>query len=114
MRLEEHGAEGRAERQRDEAGDHCRGRDRHRELTEEQPGDAGDEGGRHEDGAQCEGDRDQRPPPTSSIVRWAACKGDTPSRILRSTFSTTTIASSTTMPTASTRPNRDRLLSDMP
>src|SRR5262249_44956199 len=53
-------------------------------------------------------------PPTSSIVRWAACKGDTPSRILRSTFSTTTIASSTTMPTASTRPNRDRLLSDMP
>ena len=61
MRLEEHGAERGAERQRDEAGDHCRGRDRHRELTEEQPGDAGDEGGRHEDGAQREGDRDQRP-----------------------------------------------------
>ena len=53
-------------------------------------------------------------PPTSSIVRWAASKGDMPSRMLRSTFSTTTIASSTTMPTASTRPNRDRLLSDTP
>ena len=34
--------------------------------------------------------------------------------MLRSTFSTTTIASSTTMPTASTRPNSDRLFSDMP
>src|SRR5262249_53374702 len=53
-------------------------------------------------------------PPTSSIVRWAASTGDMPSRMLRSTFSTTTIASSTTMPTASTRPNRDRLLSEMP
>src|SRR5262249_62304587 len=53
-------------------------------------------------------------PPTSSIVRWAASVGDMPSRILRSTFSTTTIASSTTIPTARTRPNRDRLLSDMP
>ena len=53
-------------------------------------------------------------PPTSSIVLWAACKGDMPARMLRSTFSTTTIASSTTMPTASTRPNSDRLLSEMP
>src|SRR6516164_4588971 len=53
-------------------------------------------------------------PPTSSIVRWAASKGDMPSRMLRSTFSTTTMASSTTMPTASTKPNRDRLLSDIP
>src|SRR2546429_9559000 len=110
MRLEEHGAECGAERQRDEAGDHCRGRDRHRELTEEQPGDAGDEGGRHEDGAEREGDRDQRPA-DFVIVRWAASKGDMPSRMLRSTFSTTTIASSTTMPTSSTRPNRARLLS---
>ena len=32
-----------------------------------------------------------------------------PLAILRSTFSTTTMASSTTMPTASTRPNSDRL-----
>ena len=34
--------------------------------------------------------------------------------MLRSTFSTTTIASSTTMPTANTRPNSDRLFSDIP
>src|SRR5215475_6947493 len=61
MRFEEHGAEGRAERQRDEAGDDRRGRDRHRELTEEQSGDAGDKGSWHEDGAEREGDRDQRP-----------------------------------------------------
>src|SRR6516164_811063 len=53
-------------------------------------------------------------PPTSSIVRWAASLGDMPSRMLRSTFSTTTIASSTTMPTASTKPNKDKLLSDIP
>src|SRR5215831_12417314 len=53
-------------------------------------------------------------PPTSSIVRWAASNGDIPECILRSTFSTTTIASSTTIPTASTRPNSDRLFSDIP
>ena len=53
-------------------------------------------------------------PPTSSMVVWAAFAGVIPSRILRSTFSTTTIASSTTMPTASTSPNSDRLFSDMP
>ena len=34
--------------------------------------------------------------------------------MLRSTFSTTTIASSTTMPIASTSPNSDRLLSVKP
>ena len=34
--------------------------------------------------------------------------------MLRSTFSTTTIASSTTMPMASTSPNSDRLLSEKP
>ena len=33
---------------------------------------------------------------------------------MRSTFSTTTIASSTTMPMASTRPNSDRLFSEKP
>src|SRR6516162_4528871 len=71
LRFEENGAEGGAERQRDEAGDHRRGRDRHRELTEEQPGDAGDEGGRHEDGAEREGDRDQRP--TDLVHRPMGC-----------------------------------------
>ena len=44
--------------------------------------------------------------PTSSMVARAASMGDSPSRRRRSTFSTTTIASSTTMPTESTSPNR--------
>src|SRR5260370_979059 len=37
-----------------------------------------------------------------------------PERMLRSTFSTTTIASSTTMPTARTSPKSERLFSDIP
>ena len=37
-----------------------------------------------------------------------------PSSMCRSTFSTTTIASSTTMPIASTRPNSDSVLSEKP
>ena len=53
-------------------------------------------------------------PPTSSIVRCAASVGVRPAAMLRSTFSTTTMASSTTMPTASTSPNSDRLFSDIP
>jgi len=51
-------------------------------------------------------------PPTSSMVRCAASFGESPARSCRSTFSTTTIASSTTMPMASTRPNSDRLFSE--
>ena len=53
-------------------------------------------------------------PPTSSIVRCAASLGLRPICRLRSTFSTTTIASSTTIPTASTRPKSERLLREMP
>ncbi len=52
--------------------------------------------------------------PTSSMLLMAASRGLRPAAMLRSTFSTTTIASSTTMPIASTRPNRDRLLSVKP
>ncbi len=52
--------------------------------------------------------------PTSSMVRFAASRGARPAAMLRSTFSTTTIASSTTMPMASTRPNSDRLLIENP
>ncbi len=52
--------------------------------------------------------------PTSSMVRRAASRGARPAAMLRSTFSTTTIASSTTMPIAKTRPNSDRLLSEKP
>jgi hypothetical protein len=50
--------------------------------------------------------------PTSFMVAREASIADMPSCILRSTFSTTTMASSTTMPTASTRPNSVRLLSE--
>ena len=54
-------------------------------------------------------------PETSSMVRCAASRGESPSsRITRSMFSTTTIASSTTMPIASTMPNRERLFSEKP
>ena len=53
-------------------------------------------------------------PPTSSIVLCAASWGSAPPSISRCTFSTTTIASSTTMPIASTSPNSDRLLSEKP
>src|ERR1700739_3347527 len=60
MRLEQHGAQGRAERQRDKAGDNRRGRNRHRELTKEQSGDASEEGRWHEYGAERQCDRYQR------------------------------------------------------
>ena len=43
-----------------------------------------------------------------------ASTGECPSSSHRSTFSTTTMASSTTMPMASTNPNSDRLFSENP
>ncbi len=52
--------------------------------------------------------------PTSSMVTRAASTGLRPSRNLRSTFSTTTIASSTTMPTARTSPNSVSMLMEKP
>src|SRR3954462_1305425 len=51
---------------------------------------------------------------TSVIARYVASRGLKPCSIHRSTFSTTTIASSTTMPIASTMPNSDRLFSENP
>ncbi len=51
-------------------------------------------------------------PLISSIDLCAASFGDRPARRCRSTFSTTTMASSTTMPMASTRPSRERLFSE--
>ena len=49
-------------------------------------------------------------PVTSSMARRVASRGASPRSIQRSTFSTTTIASSTTMPMASTSPNKEMLL----
>ena len=45
--------------------------------------------------------------PTSSIVSWVAITADFPSSICRFTFSITTMASSTTTPTASTSANNE-------
>src|SRR6266480_2360414 len=53
-------------------------------------------------------------PVTSRIACFVASKGDLPRAMLRSTFSTTTIASSTTMPIASTRPKSDSALIEKP
>jgi hypothetical protein len=53
-------------------------------------------------------------PPTSVMVSSAASRGALPPARWCSTFSTTTIASSTTMPTASTSPNSVRLLIEKP
>ena len=53
-------------------------------------------------------------PVTSSIALRLASRGERPMAIHRSTFSTTTMASSTTTPMARTRPNSDRLLSENP
>lgn len=49
-------------------------------------------------------------PLTSCIALYVACRAVIPFSMLRSTFSTTTIASSTTIPIASTIPNSDSAL----
>ena len=53
-------------------------------------------------------------PVTSSITRRVASTGDSPRAMFRSTFSTTTMASSTTMPMANTRPNKESALIENP
>ena len=53
-------------------------------------------------------------PVTSLIATRVASSGDKPFSILRSTFSTTTIASSTTIPMANTKPNNDKVLIETP
>ncbi len=53
-------------------------------------------------------------PVTSFIACRVASTGERPSAMLRSTFSTTTIASSTTIPIARTRPNSDSALMPKP
>ena len=53
-------------------------------------------------------------PCTCVIALLVASFASSPSRMFRSTFSTTTIASSTTMPMASTSPKSDRLFIENP
>ena len=53
--------------------------------------------------------------PVTSRIAWrVASSGFRPRAMLRSTFSTTTMASSTTMPMASTRPKSDSAFSEKP
>ena len=51
---------------------------------------------------------------TSFIARYVASRAESPAAMLRSTFSTTTMASSTTMPIASTSPKSDSALIEKP
>ncbi len=60
LRLEQHGAKRRAQRQRVERRDDHRDGDGDRELLVELAGDAGNEGGRHENRSQDHGDCDHR------------------------------------------------------
>ena len=53
-------------------------------------------------------------PLTSVIALIAASLGASPASMWRSTFSTTTMASSTTMPIARTMPNKVRVLIENP
>ena len=53
-------------------------------------------------------------PLTSRMALYVASRGDNPSAMFRSTFSTTTMASSTTIPIASTSPNNDSALIEKP
>lgn len=60
MLFEDHRGQRGRKRQRTEAGDRRRHRDGDGELLEKLPGNAADEGGRHEHGAKHQCDRDQR------------------------------------------------------
>ena len=57
---------------------------------------------------------DTTAPPSSAMASRAACRGGLPSSRRRPMSSLTTMASSTTSPEASTKPNRVRVLSDWP
>ena len=50
----------------------------------------------------------------SSMALIVAVRGSSPVAIIRSTFSSTTIASSTTMPIANTNPNNVKLFKEKP
>ena len=114
MRLQDQRGQRRRQRQRTEAGNRGRDRNGDGELLEELPGDAAEERGRHEHRAQHQRDRHQRAADLFHGACSAASRRLMPCSRCRSTFSTTTMASSTTMPTASTRPNSVRLLIEKP
>jgi hypothetical protein len=112
--LEQQRAQRRRQRQRHHARQHHGHRDRDRELPVQLPGDAAQEGHRDEHRgtapARC---RSPRPAPRAS-PRWPRHRAHLLSRIRRSTFSSTTMASSTTMPIASTMANSVSVLIEKP
>jgi hypothetical protein len=91
------GAHHRRQRQGDEARDHDRPGERERELAEQGAGEAALQADRGVHRRQRDRHRDDRPDSSRAPMR-AALSGVSPSARCRSTFSTTTIASSTTSP----------------
>ncbi len=113
MRLQQHGAERGAQRQGNENRDDRRGGDCRGELSEEEAGDPADESSgintAHSVSAMA-----ISAPETSSIVLCAASLAPMPKAMFRSTFSTTTMASSTTMPTAQDEAEHRQVIIEMP
>ena len=113
VRPQQHGAQCRRQRQRIDRRQEHRHGDRHRELPEQLARDARDEGHRHEHRQQHKRDGDDRRGDLShrQLGRLA---GDSSGwcSITCSTASTTTIASSTTMPMASTIASRETVLAE--
>ena len=87
--------------------------ERDAELAEERPGLPGQEGQGHEDRGERRRRRDDReedlPVPST-----AAARGPMPAPRRRTMFSSTTMASSTTRPVASTSASRVRMLTEKP
>ena len=114
--LQQRGRERRRQHQRDQHRQHHRRDDGDRELAVDHAGRAAEERHRQEHRRQHQRDARSAPsgsrPSTASSPRAAMMPGS--SRIRRSTFSTTTIASSTSRPIASTMPNRVSVLMEKP
>ena len=113
-RLQQHRRERRRERQRAEGRQQHRDRDRQRELLVHPAGEAADERHRDEHRGEDERDADDRRPTPPSSPGCVASFGAMPCSMWCITASTTTIASSTTMPIASTRPNIDSVFTEKP
>src|SRR5919108_4795767 len=112
-RADELDGPGRRHRQRVDGGNNCCDGDGQRKLSVELSADPRDESRGNKNRAQDKRDRDNRAGDFCHGFQ-SRLASIQPLPIQRSMFSTTTIASSTTMPIAKTNPNRDRLLSENP
>src|SRR5664280_1511223 len=113
FRPQQNGAQGGAQRKGVEGRDEHGSGDSEGELLVDLAADAAQKGYRDEGGGQDTGDGDHGAD-TSSMARMAASRAPNPSSIWRCAASTTTMASSTTMPMASTRPNMLVMLMENP